>query len=364
MFGQTLTIELGFRQGGPAGYGLRRLLIDRDGNSKELLSRGKHKSIQTDRVILVPGPEHETRIVRQMYDFFTRDRKSELEIANWLNSQGLVTDFGHAWTRGTVHQILTNPKYAGGNVYNRRSFKLKRKRINNPPEMWVRRDDAFTPVISVEQFREALEIVQKRSQNLTDEQFLDRLRFLLTRFGTISGILIDEADDVPSSAAYRHRFGSLLRAYALIGYTPGRDFRFVEVNRAIRAYHRSLAEEIVHELRALGATVDWNLENDLLTVNREFTASLVLSRCRELLSGSYRWLIRLDNSLTPDVTIAARLKPGNLGILDYYLLPGIDVMSSKLRLAVNNNIVFEVYRFDNLNFFMSMARRSPVEEVA
>ena len=50
-------IELGFRQGEPAGYGLRRLLIDRDGNSKELLSRGNHKSIQTDRVILVPAVE-------------------------------------------------------------------------------------------------------------------------------------------------------------------------------------------------------------------------------------------------------------------------------------------------------------------
>ena len=31
-------MELGFRQGGPAGYGLRRQLIDRDRNPKSLLA--------------------------------------------------------------------------------------------------------------------------------------------------------------------------------------------------------------------------------------------------------------------------------------------------------------------------------------
>ncbi|MEO6802267.1 MAG: recombinase family protein [Granulicella sp.] len=50
-------IELGFRQGGPAGYGLRRQLIDRDQTPKGLLGRGERKSLQTDRGILIPGPE-------------------------------------------------------------------------------------------------------------------------------------------------------------------------------------------------------------------------------------------------------------------------------------------------------------------
>jgi hypothetical protein len=52
--GQCRLIEMGFRQGGPAGYGLRRQLIDRDRNPKGLLGRGERKTLQTDRVILVP----------------------------------------------------------------------------------------------------------------------------------------------------------------------------------------------------------------------------------------------------------------------------------------------------------------------
>src|SRR4051794_37286134 len=55
--GQCRLIELGFRQGGTAGFGLRRMLRDGSGNPKGVLKRGEQKSIQTDRVVLVPGPE-------------------------------------------------------------------------------------------------------------------------------------------------------------------------------------------------------------------------------------------------------------------------------------------------------------------
>jgi len=90
--GQCRLIELGFRQGGSAGYGLRRQLVDRDRSPKEILSRGEQKSIQTDRIILIPGPENEVRVVREIYDLFTRERKLEREIALLLNSRGLLTD--------------------------------------------------------------------------------------------------------------------------------------------------------------------------------------------------------------------------------------------------------------------------------
>jgi DNA invertase Pin-like site-specific DNA recombinase len=61
-YGQCRLIELGFRQGGAAGYGLRRQLIDRNQAPKGLLGRGERKSLQTDRVILVPGPQKEIEV--------------------------------------------------------------------------------------------------------------------------------------------------------------------------------------------------------------------------------------------------------------------------------------------------------------
>ncbi len=164
--GQCRLIELGFRQGGPAGYGLRRQLVDRDRNPKGLLLVGEHKSIQTDRVILVPGPEDEIAVVKEVYDRFTRDRRTEREIALWLNTRGLLTDLARPWTRSTVHQLLTNPKYAGANVYNRSrsssSGKGSRTRQKYGSDAKVHLGRSFT----LEQFAEALAIIESRTSTL------------------------------------------------------------------------------------------------------------------------------------------------------------------------------------------------------
>ena len=131
--GQCKLIELGYRQGGPAGYGLRRMLIDHTHKEKGILARGEKKSLQTDRVILVRGPEEEVRIVQWIYQMFIREGRWEREIAEILNARGILTDLGRPWTSGTVHEVLTNEKYIGNNVYNRRSFKLKKTRLSTRP---------------------------------------------------------------------------------------------------------------------------------------------------------------------------------------------------------------------------------------
>ena len=103
---------------------------------------------------------------------------------------------------------------------------------------------------------------------------------------------------------------------------------------------------------------------NLLRINGEFTASFVLARCREVRAGSFRWVLRLDTSLSPDITIAARLRPGNEAILDYYLLPSIDALADRIRLAPENGLLLDVYRFADLSFFLNLVRRHALEEVA
>jgi len=216
--GQCRLIELGYRQGGPAGFGLRRMLVDQNGAPKAQLQIGEQKSLQTDRVILVPGPEEEITTVRRVYRLFVDEQRRESEIAQLLNAEGIPNAIGDPWTRGTVHQLLTNEKYLGHNVFNRTSFKLKKRRVKNPPEMWVRRECAFDPIVDAELFERARRIVLDRHRRLTDSEMLAQLRLLFERHGQLSALLIDEAEGIPSSAAYRHRFGTLLNAYGRVGY--------------------------------------------------------------------------------------------------------------------------------------------------
>ncbi len=230
--------------------------------------------------------------------------------------------------------------------------------------MWIRRNGAFEPIVPIEQFAEAAAIIDACHRQFSDEELLTRLRDLLAHEGMLSGILINVAEDMPSVACYRSRFGSLVRAYALIGYTPLRDYSYIEINRILRERHRAICASVNAELKALGADIEQDERSGLLTVNHDFTASLILARCHQSYTGTCRWLIRLETSLQPDVTVAARLMPGNVEILDYYLLPAIDVLVPKLRLAPENGTVLDVYRFENLNFFFAMARRMQIEEAA
>ena len=174
--GQCKLIEFGFRQGGPAGYGLRRMLVDHTGVQKAVLGRGEQKSIQTDRVVLVPGPPEESAVVGRIYRAFIEERRSEAQIAELLNATGVLGEHGAGWTRATVHQVLTNEKYIGHNVYNRVSFKLKKARVRNPPEMWVRRDGAFDPIVEAKDFYLAQGIILERHRRLSDDEMLERQR--------------------------------------------------------------------------------------------------------------------------------------------------------------------------------------------
>ncbi|MBX6741515.1 MAG: recombinase family protein [Acetobacteraceae bacterium] len=362
--GQCRLIELGFRQGGPAGYGLRRHLVDGAGTPKGTLSRGEQKSIQTDRVVLVPGPPEEVEAVRWIYRAFVEEGRPEREIAEILNGRGLRTDLGRPWTRGTVHQVLINEKYAGDNVWNRVSSKLMEGRIRNPRHIWVRRDGAFEPVVDRLLFEAAQAIVRGRSHRLNDEEMLEALRRLLAERGRLSGLIIDEAEGLPSSSAYQSRFGSLLHVYQLVGFTPKRDYRYLEINRLLRRLHPEIVTEIIAGISRVGGYVVQDPATDLLTINGELSVSVVVVRRRETAVGAGRWHIRLDAGLMSDLTVAVRMDRENRAPLDYFILPSIDMFAAKLQLAEHNEAGLETYRFDDLGALYDLTGRIQLKEVA
>jgi DNA invertase Pin-like site-specific DNA recombinase len=359
--GQCRLIELGYRQGGAPGYGLRRMLVGPGGEHKGVLARGERKGLQTDRVILVPGPEDEVSVVRWVYDQFVRHGRREAEIAADLNDRGLVTDLGRPWGRGTVHQLLTNEKYIGNNVYNRTSFKLKKKHVENSPDMWVRADGAFDPLVPPADFYVARGIIQERSRRLSSEEMLAHLRRLGQSVPVVSARSIDADEAMPTAAAYRSRFGGLLNALRQAGLEPARDYSFVEINRTLRAMYPGLIGDLARRLGESGASVSQDKASGLLVINGEYSAALVLSRCRATAAGSHRWLVRLDRRAAPDITVLARMAPGNERPADYYLLPLMDVYAPRVVLCETNGAYLDTYQFDTLDQFAALARRRKIE---
>ena len=362
--GQCRLIELGFRQGGPAGYGLRRMLLNESREPKGELEAGEQKSIQTDRVVLVPGPAPEVAIVRRIYASFLEGGMTEGAIAAQLNDEGVLAGRGRPWTRSVVSGILTNEKYVGNNVFNRRSFKLKRERKANPPAMWVRSDGAFEALIDREAFEAVRLILDARRSRASDEEMLDALRGLFRERGGLSAFVIDEAPNLPSSSAYRLRFGTLGRAYRLVGASAVRDDSYVEINRVLRAMFPGVVASTIADIEMTGGAVERGDRDGRLIVNGEMSLDLVIARCSEAPSGALRWTIRFDPGRRPDVTVAVRMGRGNGEVRDYYLLPRIDLAGPRIRLAEDNGVFLDAFRFDDLDYLQQMTARSTIRRAA
>ena len=361
--GQCRLIELGFRQGGAAGYGLRRLLVDERRVPKGELAAGEHKSIQTDRVVLVPGPIGEVEVVRRIYAMFLANGLSETAIATELNTDGVPSGRSGPWTRAAVVGILTNDKYVGDNIFNRRSFKLKQRRVVNDRAMWVRADAAFDALVDRESFDAVRMTMDARRVHMSDEEMLAVLRALLGQHGSLTAFVIDEAPGVPSSSAYRQRFGSLGRAYRMVG-ASARDDGYVEINRALRAMFPSIVERTIAEIERVGGAVQRSGTNGRLTVNGEISLSLVIARCVEMRNGLLRWTVRFDPGPRADLTVAVRMDRGNVEVRDYYLLPGIGLADPTIRLAEENGIFLDAFRFDDLLYLSELTERASVRWAA
>lgn len=204
--------------------------------------------------------------------------------------------------------------------------------------MWIRAAGAFRPLVAEPLFEAAQAIIRERSYRLTDEEMLTALQGLLQDRGYLSGLIIDETEKLPSSSAYQSCFGSLLRAYEMVGYTPARDYRYIEINRALRRMYPQIMADVVTGIQRAKGFVVQDPATDLLTINGEFTASIVVVRCLTTMAGSLRWQIRFDVGLWPDITVAIRMDQPNRDALDYYLLPRIDMTEPRLRLAEDNGV--------------------------
>lgn len=351
--GQCRLVELGFSQGGTCCYGMRRMLIDQEHRPKGLLPYGARKSLHTDRIVLVPGPEREQRIVQEIYRSFVEEGKSRIEIANDLNARGIDSGTTRPWSHDRIHRMLTNPKYIGTNVYNRRSAKLKQRAVFNPESLWIHRDCAFAPIISADLFYRAKRLLEIQSYVPSDEEMLNQLRTLFLQKGTLSGRLIDETPGMSKRQTFSARFGGLRRAYEKVGYTRKHGFKKETEIARVRCL-----SEFLSKLRAVGVIAAIDSRTRIIQINEDLKVWLAASQCSCDGQG-FRWWIPRKSSSPIDLTIMARLNAANDAILDFYVFPK-EGLPKRQTLRPHNSLLLDVYRFDNLDVVCDIFRRKRV----
>jgi DNA invertase Pin-like site-specific DNA recombinase len=309
----------GFRVGGLAGYGLRRMLVDRAGNHCGVLQRGQQKHLQEYRVVLVPGPPEEVRTLKWIFEQIAKGRAPGM-IAQELNRRGVSPPTGARWNSPRIRELLGNEKYIGNLVYNRTSVKLKRPLVRHPPEAWVRRDGAFPAIIDPALFKRAHETMASWTRRIDNDGALAKLRRLYVRHGYLSQRMIDGANGMPGAAFYDNRFGGLLRAYALVGYEPGRDYRYMSQYSARCKQAVQVRAEIAEALRARGLLV--NLSPRGAVLNADGVRISVLLALRQELGKKIAWTAQVHLSPAPVWVLIARPMSNAGGVQDYWLTQG------------------------------------------
>jgi len=353
--GKRRLIELGYWQGGPPGFGFRRALLDPQGKIRGYLAPGDRKALQSERVIIVPGPKKEVQIVNQMYRWCADEGHSPAEIAKRLNAMGVLSDLGNPWTLFTVRQLLTHEKYIGTNVWNRRTLRLRTPEVKNPEHLWIRKENAFQPLVTRDLWQRAQVHARRKSRKLIEETMLQQLRDLFKQHGYLTHEIINRAHGVPSIESFKNRFGGLLQAYQRVGFVPDFDYDYVPAKRRMPRIRALMERDVSKRIRDAGGEVRKLNDDGPLLVNNAFSLSVnVANRVLRGFKGKFfRWRVRINAGRPPDFIFVARLDPKNDDVQDYFLVPRwVFEGQDTLYLHERNPIEIETCRFNSFDRFV------------
>jgi len=351
--GQKRLAAMGFKQGGMPGYGLRRLLVSTDRKPKQRLASGERKNLASDRVILAPGPACELQVVRDIYRMLISDRLSIYAIARELNGRGIKYRGDSCWTHHTVAEVLTNPKYAGFNVFGRTSSRLYAPTVERPKSEWSLTPGAFEPVVDHATFLEAQQTLTYRTTNKSDEEILNSLSNLLSREGRLSLKLIEGCTDVPSPSTYRLRFGSLRRAYEMIGYGRPEQFGAIDLRRRTQ----TLREELIAKIACIfpediSIIRQGGRSRSRLCLRNGLLVSVLVARSIRVWKENVRWQVDPVEHERTYVTLLARLDNDNRWFLDFHVLPNLG-RSKRFHLGRTDPWLLRGVHLDDLSGLLS-----------
>jgi DNA invertase Pin-like site-specific DNA recombinase len=317
---QCRLTEAGFKQGGIAGYGLRRVAISAVGGTKGLLDRGERKNAPTDRVAYATGTEEEIAVIRRIYDMYLVEQLPDIAIARRLNGEGIKNDFGRPWSPYHVKQILTNDKYAGTLAFNRSTQRLRTSRRVNAPSAWVKVENAFDAIVSREKLEEARAERQRRRKQWTDDEMLDVLREIFVEHGKVTPDLIN-ASGGPAVKSYAFRFNGIVSAMDRAGVSRPS----LSSSTIVRYRMRCITRDMTIELERCAAQVKAQVEKvSPRTYQLNGVAvRLLCTRCRFERSHPC-WKVTLAHDPAVDFVIWVRADQANERIERIYLIPVAD----------------------------------------
>lgn len=329
--GQCRIVQNGFKIGGAAGYGLRRLLLDSTGNPKAILRHGEQKSLTTEHVIYALGTEEESRVVRNIYAMFLQGR-SVADITRQLNLLRIPREVPGQWNSEAVRRILIHPKYMGCIVYNRTSSRLHTKKLHNPPQKWVVNPGRFPAIIPPEVFMQVQGKIAGKVQYKSNAQLLEEIRGYVRQHGYVSTKFMRPANRLASNMTYRKRFGSLRKLYELIPYKLTRNFDYQSESKYSIKLWAGIRQRLCSDLGEAGITFAVSdrlitfFEHGIMTV--EMARFVLTQHARRP-----RWRVNSRPDTYKYPCLVLRLNPDHATLKDCCLFPKVPRVKVKFSIS-------------------------------
>ena len=359
--GQKRLAEMGFRMGGVCGYGLRRMLLSGKGKKLRRLRRGEYKSLSTDKVVLVPGPNSEVEAVRKIYAMLL-DGLRPAEIVRRLNCQNVKYLGDKPWDFNAVMRILRSPTYTGTNVWGQSSRKLHSKCKWLPRKEWICAPNAFPAIVDQKTYERAQTILHDTTANRSNESLLNDLKRLLKRKGYLTMTLIEENPKLVSYSCYRNRFGSLRNVYRLVGYHRGQEY-FRRRGKAMVTMdmRKELMDAIVTQFPGrIAIRKDGRKYRGILIVDGHIVVSVVLCRWGVWRAESPSWRYYPTPSEKEYITLLCTMNSRNDGIEGYYLFQHLG-RAGTYRFGRNNKWLRSATRLNSVSELCDVLSRLTVQ---
>jgi DNA invertase Pin-like site-specific DNA recombinase len=346
--GMTRVVSKGFRSGAHPGYGFRRLLLSADGIPRQQLSTGERKSIATDRVVLVPGPSSEVFWVREIYRLFISEHRTFASIATELDQRGAPSLKGKRWSDHAVKKILTHPKYKGTAIYNRTTERLCSKSRKVPASEWIVVPNAFESLVDPTTFDTAQETLRQKFWHRSNEQVLEQLKSILKKHGCLSTSILQPYGLSPGGL--NHRFGSLIRAYDLIGYQTAYK-KTAEHRLYVRKVRSELMQQLVEMFPGKVSIFSWAWRRrNCLRLKNGIKVAVRVCRSIKLVTKGRMWILQAARDERCRMTLMAGLNPENTAIEAFYLTTRLKNLS-KIHITENSEWLKEGVRLEHLRSF-------------
>jgi DNA invertase Pin-like site-specific DNA recombinase len=353
-------VGLGYKPGGQAVYGLRRLLLDAEGKPKQLLNFGEWKNLVTEHVIHVPGPANECEVINRIFHEFADEGSGLRAIAARLNRDGVPYLMGRKWTVYAVIRTLQQTKYIGVQTWGRSTEALSTPRRPVSRENWVISNTGFDPIVSKELFHRAAKAYAQLTHRLTNEEMLDKLRGILSEHGRLTRTLIDQTPTCPGLTTYYKRFGGLRNVYAQLGLRSSEEASALLSKRQNLLFVRdALAQRILKHFPDQLSTVRRNrrVRTRLRVRSTGLLISVVIGRWHPTRSGEVRWTICIPESERKCLAVVALLDQDNESVRELRVMPHTKHSTRQLRVREGSDWFLEGEQVSNLDDLLGAVNR-------